>query len=69
MMIEFRKDSLIGFQDIEQTLLRLDLMMVKVHLGITHKVYMQELWFLHSAQPLMLVYVFMKFHDHCSLDG
>ena len=24
---------------------------------------MQELWFLHSAYPLMLVYICMKFHD------
>ena len=35
---------------------------------VTESVYIQELWFLHSAHPLMLVYVFMKFHD-CSLDG
>ena len=24
---------------------------------------MQELWFLHSACPLMLVDIYMKFHD------
>ena len=29
---------------------------------------MHELWFLHSACPLMLVDIFMKFHD-ASLHG
>ena len=37
--------------------------MVKVPREITQKVYMKELWFLHSARPLMLVDIFMKFHD------
>ena len=38
-------------------------MMVEVPWEITKKVYMPELWFLHSACPLMLVGICMKFHD------
>ena len=30
---------------------------------ITQEVYMQELWFLNSAYPLMLVDICLKFHD------
>ena len=43
-------------------------MMVKVLRTITHKVLTQELWFLHSAHPLMLVDICMKFYD-ASLNG
>ena len=38
-------------------------MMVEVPWEITQEVYMQELWFLHSAYPLMLVNICIKFHD------
>ena len=38
-------------------------MMVEVPWEMIQKVKMQELWFLHSACPLMLVDICMKFHD------
>ena len=62
------EESLMGFQVIERTLLRQDLVMVKVQKKITQKVKMQELWFLHSAHPLMLVDICTKFH-YSSLYG
>ena len=35
----------------------------KVQRGITLKIYIQELRFLHSARRLMLVNISMKFHE------
>ena len=35
---------------------------------MTQKVYMQELWFLHSAHHLMLIDIYMKFRED-SLNG
>ena len=35
----------------------------KVQRGITKKIYIQELWFLLFAHDLMLVNIFMKFHE------
>ena len=35
----------------------------KVQRDVTQKVSIQELWFLHSACPLMLVNICMKFHE------
>ena len=35
----------------------------KVQRGITPKVYIQELWFLHSAHCLMLVNISLKFYE------
>ena len=35
----------------------------KVQRGITQKVSIQELWFLHSAPRFMLVNIYMKFHE------
>ena len=40
----------------------------KVPREITQKVYMQELWFLHSAHRLMLIDNFKKLHEN-SLNG
>ena len=57
------EDSLKAFQVVEWTRLRRNLVMVEVPLEITQKVKIQELWFLHSACPLMLVDICMKFHD------
>ena len=37
--------------------------MDKVPREITQKVYMQELWFLRSAHPLMLIDIYMKFRE------
>ena len=36
---------------------------VKVQRGITTKLYRQELRFLCSACPLMMLYISMKFHE------
>ena len=40
----------------------------KVQRGIIRKVQPQELWFLRSARCLMLINIFMKFHE-CVLNG
>ena len=65
MMIcmKIHEDSLKTFQVVERTRLRRNLVMVEVPWEITQEVYMQKLWFLHSAYPLMLVDICMKFHD------
>ena len=67
-MMKFREGNLSGFKVIKRTLLRRDLVMVKVLRTITQKVLTQELWFLHSAHPLMLVDICMKFYN-ASLNG
>ena len=61
--MKIHEDSLKAFQVVERTRLRRYLVMVKVPLEITQKVQMQDLWFLHSACPLMLVDICMRFHD------
>ena len=61
--MKIHEDSLKTFQVVEQTRLRRNLVMVKVPWEITQEVLMQELWFLLSAYPLMLVDICMKFHD------
>ena len=61
--VKIHEDSLKAFQVVERTRLRRNLVMVEVPWEITLKVYMQELWFLHSACLLMLVDICMKFHD------
>ena len=61
--MKIHEDSLKTFQVVERTRLRRNLGMVKVPWGITPKVSMQELWFLHSACPLMPLDICMKFHD------
>ena len=35
----------------------------KVQMGITLKIYIQELWFVRSARRLMLFNISMKFHE------
>ena len=35
----------------------------KVQKGITQKIYIQELWFMHSLHCLMLVNISMMFHE------
>ena len=35
----------------------------KVQRGVPQKIYIQELWFLRSANRLMLVNISMKFHE------
>ena len=42
---------------------RHDFGMDKVIREITQKVYMQELWFLCSACPLMMIDIYMKFRE------
>ena len=61
--MKIHEDSLKTFQVVEWTRLRRNLVMVKVPWEITQEVYMQELWFLHSAYPLTQVDICMKFHD------
>ena len=61
--IKIHEDSLKTFQVVERTRLRRNLVMVEVPWEITQEVSMQELWFLHSAYPLILVDICMKFHD------
>ena len=61
--MKIHEDSLKTFQVVERTRLRCNLVMVEVPWEITQEVYMQELWFLHSARRLMLVDICMKFHD------
>ena len=61
--MKIHEDILKTFQVVEWTQLRRNLVMVEVTWEITQKVYMQELWFLHSACPLMLADICMKFHD------
>ena len=61
--MKIHEDSLKTFQVVERTRLRRNLVMVEVPWEITQEVNMQELWFLHSAYPLMLVDICMKFHD------
>ena len=61
--MKIHEDSLKTFQVVERTRLRRNLVMVEVPWDITQEVKMQELWFLHSAYPLMLVDICMKFHD------
>ena len=61
--MKIHKDSLKTFQVVERTRLRRNLVMVEVPWEKTQEVLMQELWFLHSAYPLMLVDICMKFHD------
>ena len=41
----------------------LEIATCKVQRGITQKVQIQELWFLRSAWHLMLVNIYMKFHE------
>ena len=62
------EDSLKAFQVVERTRWRRNLVMVEISWEITQKVKMQELWFLHSVCPLMLVDICMKFH-YASLYG
>ena len=61
--MKIHEDSLKAFQVVERTRLRRNLVMAKVPWEVTQKVQMQELWFLHSARPPMLVDICMKFHD------
>ena len=61
--MKIHEDSLKTFQVVERTRLRRNLVMVEVPWEITQEVQMQELWFLNSAYPLMLVDICMKFHD------
>ena len=61
--MKIHEDSLKTFQVVERTRLRRNLVMVEVPWEITQEVQMQELCFLHSAYPLMLVDIFMKFYD------
>ena len=66
--MKIHEDRSKSFQVKERTLLIRDLVMVKVPREITQKVKMQELGYLYSAYPLMLVDICMKFHD-ASLNG
>ena len=61
--MKFHDASLYGLKVIERTQWRQDFVRDKVQREITKKIYMQELPFLHSARHLMLVDIFMKFHD------
>ena len=61
----FHEDILNSFQvrATERTALYSVLGIAKVQRGITQNIYVEELWFLRSAQRLMLVNISMAFHE------
>ena len=59
----FHEGILNGSQVTERTASHSVLGIAKVQKGITKKICIQELWFLRSAQRLMLVNISMTFHE------
>ena len=61
--MKFHEDILNGFQVRERKRFVTETVTYKVQRGITKKIYIQELWFLRHAHRLMLVNIFMTFHE------
>ena len=59
--MKFHEDILNGYKGIERT--RFCHRNCYLQRGITEKIYIQELWFLHSACHPMLVNIYVKFHE------
>ena len=60
--MKIHEDRLMGYQVIERTRLRRDLVMVEVQRLITQIIYKAELWFLCMTHRLIVLYNCMKFH-------
>ena len=59
--LKFHEDILNGLKVIERT--QFCHRNCYIQMGITLKIYIQELWFVRSARRLMLVNISMKFHE------
>ena len=64
--MKFYEHILNGFKVIELTIFDFvtETATYKVQRDVTQKVFIQELWFLHSACRLMLINICMKFHEN-----
>ena len=61
--MKFHEDILNGLKVIERTQFCHRNCYLQIQRGITLKIYIQKLRFLRSARRLMLINMFMKFHE------
>ena len=61
--VKFHKTILNSFNVIEGQDLVTETAIYKVQRGVTKKIHMQELWFLHSARHPIKLNIRMKFHE------